>query len=358
MVKSLLDHQTILVVRPDGMGDLVLTIPFLRELRHNCPSAKITLLVHKEHQEFMERCPYIDTVLGITLKRHHRPSFFKILNYCRKHLWTHRWDAALYPRWDVDHYGGAFLSFLSGAKFRAGFSAASTTLKRNKNKYFDFFFNHIVHDIGQKHELDRNLFFLENLGGYIQNRNLEFWPNPEACQKAGKLLDHNKLKGKILAVGVGTSHPLKLWPTKNWVQLIKLYLQNNEVNQVILLGGSDVHGDGDAISKALSEAERGQLMNLVGQTSWLLSQALLEKCSFYVGTDSGLSHIAAALNKPALILFSWPVSADPEHPLAPERFKPRGGPLVKIVRPPSQSKPSAANVSIQQVWDSLQSLIS
>ena len=357
MVQSLLKYQTILVVRPDGMGDLVMTIPFLRELRRNCPTANITLLVHAAHEEFMKNCPYVDAVLGIPLKRHHRPGFFKILNFCRKHLWTHRWDAALYPRWDVDHYGGAFLSFISGATFRAGFSAASTPLKQKRDKFFNLFFNHIIYDTGQKHEIDRNLFFLENLGGHIQNRSLEFWPNPEARQQADEVLDHPHLQGKLLAVGIGASHPLKLWPIKSWIQLIKLYLNNDNGNRVMLLGGADVRNHGDAISMGLSETEQIRLMNLTGQSSWLLSQALLEKCCLYIGNDTGLSHIAAALNKPSLILFGWPISADPKHPLAPERFQP-WGPLVKIVRPPQQSKPSAANISIQSVWAELQSLMS
>ena len=49
--------ENILIVRMDGIGDMVLMTPFLRELRRNHPCAKITLLTSPIAFELFECCP-------------------------------------------------------------------------------------------------------------------------------------------------------------------------------------------------------------------------------------------------------------------------------------------------------------
>ena len=53
----------VLVVRLDGIGDVVLTTPFLRELRRTLPKAWITLVVAPQVYNLVACCPYVNEVL-------------------------------------------------------------------------------------------------------------------------------------------------------------------------------------------------------------------------------------------------------------------------------------------------------
>ena len=57
----------ILVVRPDGVGDVVLMGPFLRELKRACPDARITLVVAPRALNLVQTCPYVDRVLTVRI---------------------------------------------------------------------------------------------------------------------------------------------------------------------------------------------------------------------------------------------------------------------------------------------------
>src|SRR6476660_6609891 len=52
----------VLVIRTDGLGDVILTTPFLRELRSRFRSATIAVVTSFEAAGLLETCPYIDEV--------------------------------------------------------------------------------------------------------------------------------------------------------------------------------------------------------------------------------------------------------------------------------------------------------
>ena len=60
--------DSILVIRLDEIGDMVMLSPFLRELRRNNPRAHITLVVKPEVYNLVERCPYVNEVLSFSRK--------------------------------------------------------------------------------------------------------------------------------------------------------------------------------------------------------------------------------------------------------------------------------------------------
>ena len=56
--------KKILIVRLDSLGDMVLSTPFIREIRRTYPHAHISLVVRKDVQELFELCPYINEIYG------------------------------------------------------------------------------------------------------------------------------------------------------------------------------------------------------------------------------------------------------------------------------------------------------
>ena len=133
--------DTILIVRLDEIGDVVMTSAFLRELRNAAPQARITLLVKPKVLNFVERCPYVDEVLSFTcddltsdLNRH-----VKAIRFSMSNLWAKDLSLAIIPRWDTDISHATFLAYFSGARWRIGYSETVNRINRLIIKVMTFY---------------------------------------------------------------------------------------------------------------------------------------------------------------------------------------------------------------------------
>ena len=62
----------ILVMRYRFIGDTLLTVPFLRNLRYAYPDAQIDMLVAPVSGEIIEKCPYVDNFIYFDTTKKHR----------------------------------------------------------------------------------------------------------------------------------------------------------------------------------------------------------------------------------------------------------------------------------------------
>lgn len=105
---------------------------------------------------------------------------------------------------------------------------------------------------------------------------------------------------RLLALCPGAEFgPAKRWPEQHYAAVAKHFLQLGE--QVVLLGSAKDRDVCEAITALTPNA--AQCFNLAGETS--LDQALhvLSQASHVVSNDSGLMHIAAALNRPLAAVY-------------------------------------------------------
>jgi ADP-heptose:LPS heptosyltransferase len=127
---------------------------------------------------------------------------------------------------------------------------------------------------------------------------------------AGRLAD---LPGRRwLAIGPGARWAPKRWPVESFGALVKhLQLQ---FDAIVLLGSAD----DVAACRQLAASLALPCLNLAGETSLLEAAAVLQRMSLFIGNDSGLGHIAAARDTPALTLFGPgdPARYHPWHPRA------------------------------------------
>jgi ADP-heptose:LPS heptosyltransferase len=303
------DPTRILVVRPDEIGDVVLSTSFLRELRHNFPAASITLVVNPVAYDLVKRCPYVDEVLVFDqrVRRFWRPVLLpmRALVYALRYLRKRDFDLAVLPRWGTDAVYAAFLACFSGARRRVGFTEHVTAHKARWNAGFDRLFTDVIPVGPLKHQVEHNLDVVRFLGGEVVEGHLELWTEPDDERFADEVLAGvNDGAGPVVALAPSGGHSrLKQWPTERFIALGRL-LREEWAAHIVVVGGP-----GDAFIGEEFRAEFGdQITDLVGRTSLSGMAAVLKRVDLFVGNDAGPLHIAAAVGAPAVAIFG---SSDP-----------------------------------------------
>ena len=322
---SLSDLRHILVVRLDEIGDVVMTTPFLRELRKNAKNAWITLVVKPEVFNLVELCPHVNEVLVYDWNTHGRYQqlirHWRAINLASKHLWDKKFDLSIVPRWDRDYYNASFVSYFSGAVNRIGYSEIINEEKKIYNKNFDLLFNHVLNDNNQRHEAVYSLNIIKRLNGTIKEDHLEAWLSTEDESYAKELLkryDRNYAGDfSFIAIAPGSRSQRKQWPIDNYIAIAR-WLIDHYGSIVILLGGSDEK----SIGKQFEDNIQDNLINLIGQTSLRQTAAVMKECQLFVGNDGGPMHLAAAVGTSIIGIFCHPKSGSTKHYNSPQRFGP------------------------------------
>jgi len=323
--------QRILVVRLDEIGDMVLTSPFLRELRGFFPSTWITLIVKPALVNLVELCPHVNEVLtydwntpgrSTRLRRHGRA-----LKLAWEHLWKRRFDLAILPRWGPDYYHGAFVLYFSGAPWRVGYSESVSEEKRRRNSGFDHLLTHLLFDTTPKHEVERNLEVLHFLGAKIQESDLELWLGREDEAFAQQILEsHGVLpEDSLVAFAPGAGAANRLWPILNFAELGRWLLREYHP-RIVLVGGTQDRDFGEYFEGQLCD----RVVNAIGRTTLRQAAALLRLCHLFLGNDAGPMHLAAACGLPVVEISCHPRGGSPLHGNSPLRFGPWGVPHIVL----------------------------
>jgi heptosyltransferase-2 len=102
----------------------------------------------------------------------------------------------------------------------------------------------------------------------------------------------------VLAPGSSARRSYKAWYPDRFAAVADALTERHGLATVIL-GGADDRSEGEAISRAA----RAGVVNLAGHTTVGEAAGLLADCALFVGIDSGLMHLAAALDRPLVALF-------------------------------------------------------
>jgi ADP-heptose:LPS heptosyltransferase len=332
--------KRILVIRVDEIGDVVLTTPFLRELRRNAPQAWITLVVNPQLFNLVEMCPYVNEVLtfdrrvgGPTPLRRHARRHARALRLAATRLWWRRFDIAIIPRWGPDFYHATYLAYFSGALRRVGYSEGVCAAKREKNAGFDTMLTDVLTDGSAKHAVEHNLNVVRFLGGELADARLEVWLDEEDRSFAAEVFARHGVEGDepIFTMAPGAGAPRRRWPIERFVELGRLLLR--EYNpKLVIVGGAEDRDLGERL-----EAELGRsVINLAGRTTLRQAAAVLQRCRLTVSNDSGPMHLAAAAGSAVVELSCHPIGGVEMHVNSPVAFRPWG--VSQAVVQPEQAR--------------------
>jgi ADP-heptose:LPS heptosyltransferase len=104
----------------------------------------------------------------------------------------------------------------------------------------------------------------------------------------------------LIAFGPGSKMPAKRWPLDRFIEVGRHIIARFPQSRVILLGGLDDFRLGEQITRTLG----AKVVNLAGRLTVLESAEFLRRCILYVGNDTGVMHLAAAVGIPCVAIFS------------------------------------------------------
>lgn len=106
--------------------------------------------------------------------------------------------------------------------------------------------------------------------------------------------------GNFICFSPGTKQPIKDWTDPNWIAVLEELSVSNPQLGIVVVGADGDH----ARSEALLTCWRGPHLNTCGQISPRVSAAVMTGATFFLGNDSGPMHLAAAVDTPAVAVFS------------------------------------------------------
>jgi len=280
--------KKILINALSGIGDALMFTPAIVELRKAFPEAQIDALVmYRGVKDLYERLPEISNVIYYDfLNANPLKAFLFVLNLRGKY-----WAAFnVYPS-NRKEYN--IINFLIGAKERL----AVEYLRLDK-KNLGFLNNKRVKENDVLHNVEENLLLVGLITGkeYPQAPDLKFPLTDEDKQFADDFLKFNKIDGSLIIgfhPGCSTlkNHINRRWPPLYFSSLAKKILREFNDAKILIFGGSDENSLKNKVHADIS-SERAFIVNAgsIAQTA-----ALIKKCNLFVTNDSGLMHIAAAM---------------------------------------------------------------
>lgn len=294
----------ILVIRYRFIGDTILTVPFLRNLRRAYPDAQIDMLVGPMSGELLENCPYIDNLIYFDTTRKHK---YENKNKKRRFFLSYVFELRK-QQYDKAYilkrsWSSALLAFLAKIPERIGFD----TEKRG------FLLTHKVPYLEGKHEIECFLDVLRADNIEVKDNYLENWISPQDSAKINNIFKKNNIKNgraRIL-VHATAGNERKQWPEDYFAKVME-YLVNKKNAQLFFVGTESDQEIYEQIFYWIKKPLKPQPINLCGALSITESCALIKRMDLVIGVDSGNLHLAASLNIPTIGIYG---------PMDPVRWK-------------------------------------
>ena len=294
--------QSILIIAPNWIGDAVSTQPLLANLKVLYPDSKIDILASNWVAPVYRACSEVHEV--IEAKFEHKKLQWNLRKEIAKEIEAKNYQACFVL---PNSFKSALIPWLANIPFRIGYRgelrfglinlALDNPSKVNRPPMVE---HYLV--LSQLLKDDESI----PLDKLVPKLNV----SGAAKQQVGqKLQDANINRDFIYAICPGAEYgPSKRWPTEHFAVLAQQLIKQNSNNQIVLLGGKNDYSLAQEItsqSKLVSN-----IHNWCGNTSLDEAIALIGMSKAVVSNDSGLMHIAAALQIPQVAIFG---SSDPAH---------------------------------------------
>jgi len=285
----------ILVRGTNWIGDAVMSIPALRELRRIFPDAHITLHTRSWADGLFRDASFIDELVTFDKAKWAIKDVYDNSQFLK----GDGFDLAIVL---PNSFEAAITSFLSKIPHRIGYNkdlrgllltdpVAVPEWKNRKHEVF-YYLNLIA-------EVERRVLGRDSVGQTTPDSHLDI--ADERKDRARKKLHDvgaDPANPTVVFVAGSANSPEKRWPAENFASLA-LKLTNDLSASVVLLGSSNEKDVSDQI-KGLTVSP---LIDLTGATSLGEAAAILSVADLVVSNDTGLAHVAPAVGTPTAVIF-------------------------------------------------------
>ncbi len=293
----------ILLIRPDHLGDLVLTTPVLNALRQHAPNAHITMMVGAWSSEVVARHPALDQLLTCPFPGFRRAAQGSLEPYMQlfrtaQQLRYGNYDLAINLR--PDFWWGAALIYLAAIPRRVGYAIFPATPFLTHAEPFHIPEHATVSSLRLVSVGLRTL-------GYTsleepltpEHYPLVFVPTEAEQEWAEQRLRNADIdsKAKVAVIHAGTGAAVKLWRVEGWARIAKPLLTTHGMH-VVLTGSPGEQPMLEEIAQNMITPPLIVTDATVGQLA-----ALLKRASLVFGVDNGPLHLAVAQGTPTLQIF-------------------------------------------------------
>ena len=302
------------MIRGGAIGDFILTLPAIAALRRQFPAAHLEVLGYPHIAQLALAGGLVNRVQSIEARA--LAGFFARGGALVESLadYFSEFDLILSYLYDPDGVFETNVSLCSRAQFIVG--------------------PHRANEAARLHATKAYLQPLERLAIFDAD------PIPRLLLPTGPISINSELSSiNVLALHPGSGSERKNWPQAKWAVLLRRLMKATDFN--LLLVGGEAEGERlQRLAVALPPA-RCQ----IAQSLPLADLAhRLANCRAFIGHDSGISHLAAAVGLPGVVL--WGDTAE-------EIWRPPSG-KVAVLRHPAGLAQLPVESVLEQVADILQ----
>ena len=273
----------ILLIRLSSLGDILLVTPLLNLLRTACPQAQIDVLVKAEFRDLLCAHPGIARLLTFDS----RQPLLRTLRALRADPYDLALDLHCTPRSQF---------FLRGIQARRKLTYNKRVLRRALLVRIGW---NTLRDVTSVPELYAAPLRRLGLTGRLDAPTMYLAPeSAEAVEgHIARSLSHASHQ-HLLAVAPGARWPTKRWPMEHFATVAQELAREKQAAVVILGGPGE-----EELCRNLCDQLDVPVINGAGTLSLMQSAALLSRCRLLISNDSGLMHMATALQVPVVAIF-------------------------------------------------------
>jgi heptosyltransferase-2 len=284
----------ILIRSTNWIGDSVITVAALRELRRAFAGSHIALLAKPWVADLFTGADFLDEIIPYN----RRPGPAGFLQFARS-LRKMNFDAAILLQ---NAFEAAALTFAAGIPIRIGFPTDGRRLLLTHPLKF-------AYPVRHEHQVYDYLNIAAQAEALLTGESRVDFLRPRYRLQADKNIQlrvQRRLResgwaegNRLVAVNPGaTNNPLKRWYPERFAQLADRFLERKDFN-VVFVGGSSE----EAITDDILSRMQHRPIKMTGKTALRESIALLSLCDLVISNDTGPAYMAAALCRPTLTIF-------------------------------------------------------
>lgn len=281
-------RERILVVCTRYVGDTVLAIPFLRNLRRAHPEAVIDVFAERAAREVLATCPYHDEL--VAWERSRRGWFASLAGLRGTAAWLRGRGysrAYLLKR----STSVALLAWMAGIPRRIGFASEVGRVLLTK----------AVQVPRGRHQVQAYLDQLRAEGIAVDDGRNENWvPAPVAARSAALLAALPADRPRVLLAVRGTDE-LRFWRFDRWARLVE-WLVHERGCEIVLCGAPLDAAAHRRLAAAVGPAVAAHVHDFSRAVSLREAGGLVARMDLCIGVDTGLVHLAASFGVPVTVL--------------------------------------------------------